>query len=203
MRLELDQKLCEAFPLLYADRHGPKEKTCMYWGFPGDGWFDLLWNLSENLEKLLQEIQEEQYLCACGHTKEAHTRLRLKFWKGAKCKHLFEYRAQATPCFCFGFQPVFPRAAQVKEKFGTLRFYMTNYSPSIRSIINTYLCISGYTCEICGNTEGRKCSIGLSGSWVKTYCESCERKDKERATHKREEWLKRAQTQKKCLPEEV
>jgi uncharacterized CHY-type Zn-finger protein len=26
-------------------------ETCMCWGFPGDGWFKLIWELSEKLEK--------------------------------------------------------------------------------------------------------------------------------------------------------
>jgi len=44
-------KLQLRFPMLYRDIG--KSGTCMYYGLSvGDGWFDLLWDLSEDLEKL-------------------------------------------------------------------------------------------------------------------------------------------------------
>lgn len=60
MKEELDKKLVESFPNLYADRHASMQVTCMCWGFPGDGWFDLLWELSKKLELLILLLPEEQ-----------------------------------------------------------------------------------------------------------------------------------------------
>lgn len=48
---ELQKKLQERFPVLY--RELGKPGTRMEWGIAcGDGWFDLIWRLSEDLEKL-------------------------------------------------------------------------------------------------------------------------------------------------------
>lgn len=61
MSPELDQKLCEAFPLLYANRHGSPRETCMCWGFEcGDGWFDVIWKASQKLESILQALPEDE-----------------------------------------------------------------------------------------------------------------------------------------------
>ncbi len=59
MKKELDEKLVKDFPLLYADRTGAMSETCMYWGFcVGDGWYNLIYELSSKLEELIQEIED-------------------------------------------------------------------------------------------------------------------------------------------------
>jgi hypothetical protein len=60
MKKELDDKLVESFPNLYADRHASMQETCMCWGFPGDGWFDLIFELSKKLELMILLLPEEQ-----------------------------------------------------------------------------------------------------------------------------------------------
>lgn len=53
MRKELQDKLYEDFPNLYAQKDLDMTKTCMCWGICcGDGWYDLLRELSEKLEPL-------------------------------------------------------------------------------------------------------------------------------------------------------
>lgn len=52
MKKELDEALVRDFPNLYRDRHGDMRRTCMVWGFPGDGWEPLIRRLSEKLEPL-------------------------------------------------------------------------------------------------------------------------------------------------------
>ena len=59
MSPDLDKKLCEAFPLLYRDRHASMMETCMCWGFPGDGWFQLIWDLSAKLEPMIRKWVNE------------------------------------------------------------------------------------------------------------------------------------------------
>ena len=59
-------------------------------------------------------------------------------------------------------------AAQVKEKFGTLRFYMNRSTPEIDGIISDAEYESSVTCERCGEPgKARK------GSWIKTRCDKC------------------------------
>lgn len=52
MKPELEDKLIRRFPKLYGQHNKPMPETCMCWGFEcGDGWFDLIWELSEKLEQ--------------------------------------------------------------------------------------------------------------------------------------------------------
>lgn len=46
MSPELDKKLCEKYPKIFANRNGNPQETLMCWGFEcGDGWYDLIDNL--------------------------------------------------------------------------------------------------------------------------------------------------------------
>lgn len=56
--------------------------------------------------------------------------------------------------------------AQIKEKFGGLRFYIGAGSDEIHDIISKYEKLSYKTCEACGN-PGKSTSSG----WIKTLCE--------------------------------
>lgn len=57
MRKELDEKLCADFPRLFRDRHAPMNQTCMCWGFEcGDGWFDLIYKLCQDLTKIKDDV---------------------------------------------------------------------------------------------------------------------------------------------------
>jgi hypothetical protein len=57
-------------------------------------------------------------------------------------------------------------AAQVKEKFGGLRFYMNAETDEMSSVIREAEVQSTVTCEVCGQ-PGRLRGRG----WVKTLCE--------------------------------
>lgn len=51
MTPENTQKLYEAFPCLYRGRDKLPAETAMNWGFQcDDGWFELIWNLSQAIE---------------------------------------------------------------------------------------------------------------------------------------------------------
>ncbi len=64
------------------------------------------------------------------------------------------------------------RAAQVKEKFGALRFYMTTTTSLIESLIADAEELSRITCEHCG-APGEL----VGKHWVKTLCPPCHTKD--------------------------
>ena len=127
MKEELDKKLVKAFPLLYGDRNAPMQSTAMCWGFPGNGWFDIIWDLSSKLEPIIQKFIDEN---------------------------------QDTE--------LYPKASQVKEKFGGLRFYMTCGSDEIVGLISEAEALSYTTCEECGKPgEARR------GGWIHTLCDDC------------------------------
>ena len=56
---------------------------------------------------------------------------------------------------------------QVKEKFGTLRFYYTGGDELIKGMAWFAESMSGRICETCGNPGKQR-----SGGWVRTLCEA-------------------------------
>lgn len=59
-------------------------------------------------------------------------------------------------------------ATQVKEKYGTLRFYLSYETEEIEEIIEEAIAESSQTCEICGNfgkMRGEK--------WLIVRCDKC------------------------------
>jgi hypothetical protein len=59
MRKELEQRLVERWPTWF-NIEGDIRHTSMSWGFThGDGWFDILWRLCEDLEPMVAELEQE------------------------------------------------------------------------------------------------------------------------------------------------
>jgi len=61
-----------------------------------------------------------------------------------------------------------PVAAQVKEKFGGLRFYVDGCDDYVRGVIAMAESMSYRTCESCGNPGARR-----GGGWIRTQCDLC------------------------------
>lgn len=59
-------------------------------------------------------------------------------------------------------------AAQVKEKFGGLRFYADNTDDFIQGAISMAESLSYRTCETCGVPGSKR-----SGGWIRTLCDGC------------------------------
>lgn len=124
MKKELDDALCRDFPNLYRDRYGSPKETCMVWGFPGDGWEQLIRRASEKLEALILKLPKDK-------------------------RHLL-------------------KAAQVKEKFGSLRYYMSVSNEEINTIIREAIDESIMTCETCG-AQGKI----VGEPWRYATCKNC------------------------------
>ena len=60
-------------------------------------------------------------------------------------------------------------AIQVKEKFGTLRFYTNGACPEIEGMIFMAECMSAKTCESCGSIT----RVSQTKGWISTLCEDC------------------------------
>ena len=154
MKQELDKLLCERYPKLMVNRDKSMMETCMCWGFEcGDGWFNILDQLMGSIQHHI-DWKEKQRNWAIEWNKEHPTELRI----------LPELVPQVT-------------LDQVKEKFGTLRFYYSGGDAIIYGMVSLAESMSGVTCEGCGSpakthTEG----------WFHTTCEPCKTaRDKARA----------------------
>lgn len=60
------------------------------------------------------------------------------------------------------------QVTQVKEKFGSLRFYIDGGDDYVEGLITMAEISSGFTCEECGNL-GKQNDKG----WIKTMCDTC------------------------------
>lgn len=61
MSPNLDAKLCADFPLLYSARYVNTRHTLSHVGFEtGDGWFDISYELSAKLERLIEKLCPEE-----------------------------------------------------------------------------------------------------------------------------------------------
>jgi hypothetical protein len=58
---------------------------------------------------------------------------------------------------------------QIKEKFGYLRFYISNGDEKLWAIISEYENKSGTICEMCGKPGKLR-----QGVWWKTRCDECQ-----------------------------
>jgi len=67
-----------------------------------------------------------------------------------------------------------PAAAQVKEKFGGLRFYMTSSTDTMQKAIADAEDKSYLTCEDCGEEGKERTDRG----WIRTLCEKCNKERK-------------------------
>ena len=108
MNAENTKALVESFPVLYcgADRPRPTDSAPRFFFECRDGWFNLIFRLSEKLERSARR---------CGAA------------------------ADSTD---------WPRALQVKEKYGTLRFYVMPSTDEFSRLIDEAEKQSARTCEL-------------------------------------------------------
>ena len=144
MKQELDDALCAKYPKIFADRHGDMRATAMCWGIEtGDGWYRIL-------DQLCAEIQNH-----------INNRLSNLEWT---VKWNAEHPDDPRPVP----EPV-PQvvAEQVKEKYGTLRFYYRGGDDVVDGMVRMAEAMSGVTCDTCGAPG----ELGGQG-WISTRCEA-------------------------------
>ena len=143
MKEELDKQLCEKYPKIFKMRNASMQETAMCWGFPGDGWY----NIIDSACKIIQH-----------HTD----------WK----RKVEPFASMTDEEFDEIHQPV---AAQVKEKFGGLRFYVDNADDYTSGVIALAESMSYRTCEDCG-VPGKQTGRG----WIRTLCDACNKSPKDK-----------------------
>ena len=178
MKQELDELLCTKYPKMMVNRNKDMKETCMCWGFEcGDGWFNILDQLMGNIQNHIDWKEKQrkwamEYNEMAAQAKAGNFDL---FEASMKDRPNDEYKEKRLGEIVAGdFREVpesIPQVTldQVKEKFGTLRFYYSGGDDYISGMVSLAESMTGVTCESCGN-------IGESrgGGWIHTYCTPCE-----------------------------
>ena len=179
MKKEYDEYLCKVYPKMMVNRNKNMQETCMCWGFEcGDGWFQILNQLMGNIQHHIDwRERQREVVIKFNKIREAGQSGNAELFadlmaaeygdKGLSADYVKE-RAEE-----FMTQPLQPVPAeipqvtldQVKEKFGTLRFYYTGGDDYISGLVSMAESMSGVTCEECG-----KPGTQTSGGWIKTAC---------------------------------
>ena len=178
MRQELDKLLCEKYPKMMVNRNKDMKETCMCWGFEcGDGWFNILNQLMSQIQHHI-DWKEKQRKWAIDYNEMAAQAKAGNFdlfEESMKALPNDEYKEKRLAEIVAGdFRQVpelIPQVTldQVKEKFGTLRFYYSGGDDYISGMVSLAESMTGVTCESCGNIGERR-----GGGWVHTYCTPCE-----------------------------
>jgi hypothetical protein len=192
MKQELDKLLCERYPKMMVNRNKDMKETCMCWGFEcGDGWFNILDQLMGSIQHHI-DWRDKQRAGAIKYNEMA-TQAKAGnfdlFEEDMKALPNDEYKEKRLGEIVAGdFRSVpesIPQVTldQVKEKFGTLRFYYSGGDDYISGMVSLAESMTGVTCESCGN-------IGESrgGGWIHTYCTPCEEARELARKKQDEEW---------------
>jgi hypothetical protein len=163
MRAELNQRLRENYPKIFSNHC---EISC------NDGWFNILNSLcgciqnhidwsAKNYETSQQFNTMAEALVAGDDTLflEYFSNMTPEFLQ-ARREDILAGQRRLAP------EPVTQvTAQQVKEKFGTLRFYVTGGDSEIHGMIQMAETMSAVTCEDCGSP-----GTTVAGGWVQTLC---------------------------------
>ena len=128
-------------------RHEYKGQLMPFWFECGDGWFTIVDKLCANI---------------MGHIEQQKSSLDFRKKRGEVVEDS-EY------------EQIEVKVAQVKEKFGGLRFYIYGGDNYVRGMIRFAESMSFVTCEFCGKAG----KLGGKG-WYRTLCESCREDDERR-----------------------
>jgi hypothetical protein len=195
MKRELDEYLCKVYPKMMVNRNKGMMETCMCWGFEcGDGWYNILNQLMGNIQHHI-DWNEKQRKWAIDYNEmaaqakagnfdlfeEANKSLTDEEYKNKKLAEIVAGDFREVP-------KSIPQVTldQVKEKFGTLRFYYSGGDDYIDGMVSLAESLTGVTCESCGNVGERR-----GGGWVHTYCTSCEEAREVARAKADEEWEQR------------
>ncbi len=150
MTPELEGKLQETYPELFEGLYGSPLQTALAFGLEcGDGWFDII-------DGICHVIKEE-----------INNREQSIKWADAWNKDILDpdseyYGREPREVL----EPITVTITQIKEKFGTLRFYYNGGDEYIDGAVRMAEIISANTCEVCGNRGSLN-----KGPWLRTLCD--------------------------------
>ena len=156
MKKELQEQLYEKYPKIFRQKDLPMTKTAMCWGIScGDGWYNIIDSLCNHIQRAVDTPMEMIKYYEERLMSDNLTDAERDFFQDC----LEEQKRAATSQI---------EAVQVKEKYGTLRFYTNITTPTVSAIISFANTLSSRTCEKCGKPG----ELGGKG-WVMTLCSEC------------------------------
>jgi hypothetical protein len=182
MRPELDEALCAKYPKIFRDRNGNMQNTLLCFGFPGSGWYNLIDTLCGTIQSHInqskkQRVSSLRYNRALQKAINGDKSALVKYFtfRDDGIPSEYSYKSADEHLAKAEFRDVPAKikqviAAQVKEKFGGLRFYYDGGDDQIFGMVYLAENMSYKICEVCGNS-GK--SINNKG-WVRTVCNSPE-----------------------------
>lgn len=182
MRNELDTLLVEKYPKIFVNRHADMRTTAMCWGFEcDDGWFNIIDLLCFGIQSHIdwsrkQRAANLQFNRILKHAIAGNKDKLVKYYTFGKTNSDFAISQADSDIAHKRFREVPEKvpqvvAEQVKEKFGTLRFYYRGGDSTIDGMVRMAEAMSSRTCEECGN-PGKP----TPGGWIWTLCETHTRK---------------------------
>ena len=161
MSPDLDKKLCEELPEIFKNRYGDKRSTAMCWGFDvGDGWYGILRFLCQQLMADYNKAKRDYDYCKKMIEVEDKSAWRDLHHQTYTQEKLENRKQKLDKCHI-------PVAAQVKEKFGGLRFYVESATDDHYQKISFVESLSYSVCEECGTTKDvHVFNLG----WIRTLC---------------------------------
>ena len=161
--------LTETYPLLFQHEENSLMPFPMF-GFECDiGWYNIIENACWLMySKYHQAEQDLKYVNDLLNNIERSLQDRLPYSPELTIEKLTETlteRKEKAQKSVEEAKESMPRVAQIKEKFGTLRFYIDYGGPEAQAIVNFAEAMSATTCEVCGNL-GQPFRIG----WHRTLC---------------------------------
>lgn len=179
MKQELDELLCKKYPKIFKNRYADMRTTAMCWGFEhGEGWFNIIdllcgqiqghidWRRKERARDLKFNRALKQALAG-----NKDSLIRYFSYKGKISDYTIRSVEEALENGTYRDVPEkIPQvvAVQVKEKFGTLRFYYDGGDEYIHGLAAMAEAMSARTCESCGVP-----AKSTNNGWIKTICQPC------------------------------
>jgi len=158
VKQENEDYLVENFPELFADYHKSAAVSCMGRGFEvNDGWFLLIKTLSELIKWQVDHNNKTREESIAWNAMV--DRSEKPGWWGARTDLPTKRRLP---------KKLKVKAAQVKEKFGTLQFSVYGANETIEGYISMAEAMSAIICEDCGLPG----TIG-GHSWIRVQCPAC------------------------------
>jgi len=177
MKQELDDMLCQKYPKIFANRHADMKTTCMCWGFEcGSGWFNLLDNLCANIQHHIDWVERQREVDIKYNNMVADMQAGKwdsfkEYTRGFNSEVIEERKKEILKNGVRAVKESVPQvvADQVKEKFGTLRFYYHGGDDYIRGMTSLAESLSGSMCEGCGIPS----KVENRDGWYSNLCAVC------------------------------